>query len=70
MTAAFAREMQTRQTSGNRARMPFQPGQIPVMEIERLDQTVASVKQMAEAGRLMLEAMKTMKEPNPGGSGP
>jgi autotransporter adhesin len=70
MTAAFAREMQTRQTSGNRARMPFQPGQIPVMEIERLDQTVASVKQMAEAGRLMLEAMKTMKEANPGGSGP
>ncbi|MBE0543327.1 MAG: hypothetical protein IH623_18435 [Verrucomicrobia bacterium] len=68
MTAAFAREIQTRQASGNRAGMPFQPGQIPVMELERLDQTVASVKQMAEAGRLMLEAMKTMKEANPGGA--
>jgi hypothetical protein len=68
MTAAFAREIQTRQASGNRAGMPFQPGQIPVMELERLDQTVGSVKQMAEAGRLMLEAMKTMKEANPGGA--
>lgn len=70
MTAAFAREVQTRQASADRSRMPFQPGQIPVMELERLDQTVASVKQMAEAGRLMLEAMKTMKDANPGGARP
>lgn len=68
MTATFTQEIQARQASGNRAGMPFQPGQIPVMELERLDQTVASVKQMAEAGRLMLEAMKTMKEANPGGT--
>lgn len=70
MTAAFAQEVQNRQASRNRSGLPFQPGEIPVMELERLDQTVASVKQMAEAARLMLDAMKTMKDANAGGNVP
>lgn len=70
MTAAFAQEVQNRQASRNRSGLPFQQGEIPVMELERLDQTVASVKQMADAARLMLDAMKTMKDANAGGNVP
>lgn len=35
------------------------------MELDRLDRSVASVKQMTEAARLMREAMKGLKEANP-----
>jgi hypothetical protein len=67
MTATLARQIEARQASQQqRTGLPFQLGEIPVMEIERLDQTVASMRQMTEAARLMMDAMKVMKEANPG----
>lgn len=67
MTATLARQIEARQASQQqRTGLPFQLGEVPVMEIERLDQTVASMRQMTEAARLMMDAMKVMKEANPG----
>lgn len=65
MTATITQEIQTRQAARSNAGMPFQIGQLPVMDLERLDQSVASMKQMAEAARLMMDAMKGLQEANP-----
>ncbi len=69
MTASMTQKMQARQASRGTNSMPFQPGQIPIMELDRMDQAVASVRQMTEAARLMMEAMKGLKEANPGTTG-
>ena len=64
MTAKAAQDMQARQASQENGGLPFQPGQIPVMELNKLDRSVASVKQMADAAKLMIDAMKGLKEAN------
>lgn len=64
MTARFEDQVKARQEAQKNSGLPFQPGEIPVMELEKLDQSVASVRQMAEAARLMMEAMKGLKEAN------
>ena len=69
MTASMAQRIQARQANRNLAGTTFQPGQIPIMELERLDQAVASMKQMADAARLMMDGMKGLKEANPTGGG-
>jgi hypothetical protein len=37
-------------------------GQAPVMELDKLEKTVGSAQQMATAGRMMIEAMRNMRE--------
>lgn len=65
MVAATAEKAQTRMARpGTITGNSFQPGQLPVMELDRLDQTVSSFRQMTEAGRMMLEAMKGLREAN------
>jgi hypothetical protein len=67
--AEFATQMteraQARQQRGSNSGMPFQSGQIPVMELDKLDQSVASMQKMTEAARLMMEGMKGLKDANP-----
>lgn len=36
-----------------------------MVELERLDQSVTAVKQMTDAARLMMEAMKDLREADP-----
>ena len=43
----------------------IQTGQIPVMELDKLDQSVAAVQKMTEAAKLMMEGMKCLKDSNP-----
>lgn len=62
LTAKIAENMQARADAQNRNGFPFQPGQIPVMELDRLDQSVAAVQQMTAAARQMMEAMKGFKD--------
>ena len=57
--------LQARADAQNRSGAPFQPGQIPIMELDRLDQSVGAVKQMADAAKQMMEAMKGLKDANP-----
>jgi hypothetical protein len=56
---------QAQARSGSRAGLPFQNGQIPVMDLEKLDQSVTSVKKMAGAARIMIDAMQGLKQANP-----
>jgi hypothetical protein len=65
MTAKATEQAQARRTRTGNAGMPFQNGQIPVMDLERMDQSVTSVKKMEEAARLMMEAMKDFRDANP-----
>ncbi len=65
ITAKATEQAQARQARAGNTGMPFQNGQIPVMDLERMDQSVTSVKKMEEAARLMMEAMKDFKEANP-----
>jgi Spy/CpxP family protein refolding chaperone len=58
ITKKLAEQVQARQNSGS----PFQPGQIPVMELDKLDQSVASIQQMAQAAKMMMEAAKGLKD--------
>ena len=62
MTAKAAQDMQARLATQANSGLPFETGQIPVMELKKLDQSVASVKQMADAAKLMMDAMKGLKE--------
>ena len=64
LSTQWTQQAQTRSTSG-RGRMPFQNGNIPVMELEKLDQSVGSVKKMADAAKLMIDAMQGLKQANP-----
>lgn len=64
MTARFEEQIKARQEAQKDSGLPFQPGQIPILELDKLDQSVASIRQMTEAARLMMEAMKGLKEAN------
>ena len=68
LTTQWTEKLQSRQASQDKSGMPFQLGQIPILQLDKLDQSVTSVKQMAEAARLMMEAMKGIKEANAGTS--
>jgi hypothetical protein len=65
MTAKMAEQAQARQGRRSNSDLTLQNGRIPVMELERLDQSVASIEQMAQAARLMMDAMKGLKDANP-----
>ena len=62
LTAKITENMQARADAQNRGGIPFQPGQIPVMELDRLDQSVAAMQQMTAAARQMMEAMRGLKD--------
>ena len=49
----------------NNPGLSIQNGQIPIMELDKLDQSVAAVQKMTEAAKLMMEGMKGLKEANP-----
>jgi len=66
ITARATEQAQARQARGSNSGMPLQNGRIPVMDLDRMDQSIASVKKMEEAARLMMEAMKGLKDANPG----
>jgi hypothetical protein len=63
ISSQWTEQAQTR--GGARGGIPFQSGQIPVMDLEKLDQTVTSVKKMAGAARIMIDAMQGLKQANP-----
>jgi hypothetical protein len=46
----------------NPGQMLFRDGALPVMELEKMDQTMTSVKQMASAAKVMMEAMKGLQD--------
>jgi hypothetical protein len=62
MTAKWQADMQARAEAQNNSGNPFQPGEIPIMELDKLDQSIASVRQMTDAAKLMMEAMKGLKD--------
>jgi hypothetical protein len=62
MTATVQQQVLAREAARARSNSPFQIGQIPVMELGQLDQTIGSVQQMAQAARLMMDAMQGLKE--------
>lgn len=64
MMAEANEQAQARQSRRRNNEMLFQNGNIPVMELERLDQSVVSIQQMAEAARMMMDAMKGLKDAN------
>jgi hypothetical protein len=64
LTATMAERALAREAAQARSGFPFKVGEIPVMELERLDQSVGSVRQMTEAARLMMDAMKGLKDAN------
>lgn len=64
MTTKWAQQVQARHDSQANSGAPFQFGQIPVMQLDQLDQSVASLRQMTEAARMMMDAMKGLKEAN------
>jgi len=45
--------------------MPFQNGNLPVMELEKLDQTMLSAQKLTTGLRAMMEGFQGMKELNP-----
>jgi Spy/CpxP family protein refolding chaperone len=64
LTASMTQRMQERQNRQAGNATGFQPGQIPIMDLGKMDQAVASMQQMAAAARQMMEAMKGLKEAN------
>ncbi|MBP7948723.1 MAG: hypothetical protein KA004_03635 [Verrucomicrobiales bacterium] len=66
LTTQWTEQAQGRSNRRGGANLPFQNGQIPVMDLDKLDQTVGSVKKMAGAARTMMEAMQGLREANPG----
>lgn len=64
ISTQWTEQAQTRR-GGTRGGIPFQNGQIPVMDLEKLDQSVTSVKKMAGAARIMIDAMQGLKQANP-----
>ena len=69
MTAKLKQQIAAPQVDDANNAFQFQLGQIPVMDLGRLDQSVSSMKQMADAAKLLMEAMKGIKDANsPGGT--
>jgi hypothetical protein len=71
MIAAISQQTQAGQSAQAQGGtgMGFQLGEVPIMDLNRLDQTVTSFKQMTEAGQLMLQAMKGLQQANPNPAG-
>lgn len=65
IAAVANQRMQARRARNNNSGFSIQNGQIPVMDLEKLDQSVASVQKLTEAAKLMTEGMKGLREANP-----
>jgi hypothetical protein len=70
MAARLAQQAQARQAAMNNSPLAWQPGQVPILELDKLDQSVAAVRQMTDAARMMMEAMRGLKEANAGAPPP
>ena len=64
MSVRLVQQAQARQEALKNSKLPLQLGQIPVLELDKMDQSVAAVRQMTDAARQMLEAMKGLKDAN------
>jgi hypothetical protein len=51
--------------NSNRPEMPFQNGNLPAMELEKLDQTMASAQKLTTGLKAMMEGFKGLKSANP-----
>lgn len=65
LTSQWTQQAETRGAGRDGGGLPFQNGQIPVMDLAKLDQSVGSVKKLAGAARIMMDAMQGLKEANP-----
>ncbi len=65
MAADFEQQVQDRRAARGSSGTLFQGGQVPVMELERLDQSMVALKQMTDAAQLMMGAMKDLRDANP-----
>jgi hypothetical protein len=55
----------TERAQNSNQQMPFQNGNLPVMELEKLDQTMLSAQKLTTGLRAMMEGFQGMKELNP-----
>lgn len=51
--------------NSSRPEMPFQNGNLPAMELEKLDQTMASAQKLTTGLKAMMEGFKGLKSANP-----
>lgn len=51
--------------NSSRQEMPFQNGNLPAMELEKLDQTMASAQKLTTGLKAMMEGFKGLKSANP-----
>jgi len=65
LTSQWTEQAATRGGGRDGGGLPFQNGQIPVMDLAKLDQSVGSVKKLAGAARIMMDAMQGLKDANP-----
>lgn len=67
--AEYSQKMAAQASQPNRGGMPLQNGTIPVMELEKLEQAMASAKQMTGGLRQLMEGMKGLQQnlPQPEG---
>lgn len=64
MSVRLAQQAQARQEALKNSKLPLQIGQIPVLELDKMDQSISAVRQMTDAARQMMEAMKGLKDAN------
>ena len=65
LTSQWTQQAQAGAAGRNGGGLPFQNGQIPIMDLAKLDQSVGSVKKLAGAARIMVDAMQGLKDANP-----
>ena len=65
LTSQWTQQAETRGAGRDGGGLPFQNGQIPVMDLAKLDQSVDSVKKLAGAARIMMDAMQGLRDANP-----
>ena len=64
MTSQWTQQAADREAASGGGGLPFQNGQIPVMDLGKLEQSVGSVKKLAGAARIMMDAMQGLKDAN------
>ena len=65
LTSQWTQQAQAGEDGRNGGGLPFQNGQIPILDLAKLDQSVGSVKKLAGAARIMVDAMQGLKDANP-----
>ena len=65
LTSQWTQQAQAGAAGRNGGGLPFQNGQIPIMDLAKLDKSVGSVKKLAGAARVMVDAMQGLKDANP-----